>query len=833
MTCWRCKHQMPDGLKYCGHCGVRLNRVAYAFEWLFSRKGLPVLIAILVVLLGALAVWLIPQLTMPAIPTINFDFNLDMGLYTPSDDDIVYSDESKSYGYVSNMILIFFTRDATPEQIGEIVAEMDGEVMGIMPGVNQYQVKVTTRTEEELEELREHLMTYDVVKNAVIDYVSTVEGETAPNDPWDDPSGQNAEAVWSEESPSGANWWPEAVNLLSAWGYGEYFGNIKVGIADNGFDTAHEDLNITVINEALNSAEGHGTHVAGIIGATHNNGLGISGVLENVTLYAVDCFATEQQDAQRVTISSLLGGIDLCLSQGCRVVNMSAGLSYDYVMDNPAAVRNNARETVEYLIMMLDYAQEDFLIVKSAGNAGVDAHTYNGYFCSIDEELVREVLAQMKTDGVKLEKEITVEDVMNSFLVVGAVDYPDQGYRLADFSNFGDSVTICAPGVHILSTIPSGNEYGFKNGTSMAAPVVAGIAAMVWSVDPSMPAEQVREILISTATAQVLPVSSGDDGSYYMIDAKAAVEKAIGILEAKPTDPSEDPTQPSEEPTQPSQDPTVPSQGTGTYDTEDCYQFWDYEDKVFVQSKVATYQAVTGVPCEFSDLDFDFLGEDYDDLVTGYDPNRGVFIYRYNKADMDTYLDYLTDNGFSEFLVEEFAEGTSYYYANSTYGYYLDIFLVEDESCVAIEPFMKGDISGDTRDPAHSAEPYDGLPIIPKLAHYMADYLRETIPGRKLTDGVNPNAYGYLYTYEADAEALTVLDEYLDLLVKEYHFALSSETDGDVTYYYLRFTGTTQPEMFSNAYHYFIGVTTLSDTLVQIDVCAEHSIGTVNLARNP
>ena len=478
MTCWRCKHQMPDGLKYCGHCGVRMNRVAYAFEWLFSRKGLPVLLVILALLVGGLAWWLIPKLTLPAI---NIDFDLDMGLYLPDDDDIVYSDESKSYGYVSNMILIFFTRDATPEQIGQIVAEMDGEVMGIMPGVNQYQVKVTTRTEEELEALREQLMTYDVVKNAVIDYVSTVEGETIPNDPWDDPSGQNAEAVWSEETPSGANWWPEAVNLLSAWEYGEYFGNIKVGIADNGFDTAHEDLNITVINEALNSAEGHGTHAAGIIAATHNNGLGISGVLENVTLYGVDCFATEQQSAQRVTISSLLGGIDLCLSQGCRVVNMSAGLSYDYVMDNPAAVRNNARETVEYLIMMLDYAQEDFLIVKSAGNAGVDAHTYNGYFSSIDEELVREVLAQMKTDGVKLEKEITVEDVMNSFLVVGAVDYPDQGYRLADFSNFGDSVTICAPGVHILSTIPSGSEYGFKNGTSMAAPNMSGMYANLLS----------------------------------------------------------------------------------------------------------------------------------------------------------------------------------------------------------------------------------------------------------------------------------------------------------------------------------------------------------------
>ena len=818
MICWKCKHEMPDGLKYCGHCGVRLNRVLHFLEWLFSRKGLPVLLVILALLLGGLALWLIPKLTLPAI---NIDFDLNMGLYQPSDDDIVFTDDSKSHGYVSNMILIFFNRDATPERIGQIVAELDGEVVGIMPGVNQYQVKVTGRTEEELEELRQQLMSYDEVKHAVIDYVSTVEGETVPNDPWTDPSGQNSEAVWNEDAPSGANWWPEATRVLSAWGYRDYFSNIKVGISDNGFDTAHEDLSITVINEALNNAEGHGTHVAGIIGATHDNGVGISGVLADVSLYGVDCFATELQDAQHITISSLLGGIDLCLSQGCRVVNMSAGLSYDYVAGNPQAVRDNARSTVEYLIMMLDYTQEDFLIVKSAGNAGVDAHDYNGYFCSIDEELVREVLGQMKADGVKLEKDITVEDVMNSFLVVGAVDYPDQGYQLASFSNFGDSVTICAPGVHILSTVPG--DYDFKNGTSMAAPVVTGITAMVWSVDPTMSAAQVREILLSTATEQVAPVNAGDNGSYYMINAQAAVEKAIGILG------SQDPTDPSTDPTQGTDAPTDPTQGTGTtYSLEDCYQFWDYEGLTFVQSKVATCQAVTGAPCEFSDFNFDFLNEDYDDLVQGYDPYRGVFIYRYDEDAMNDYIAYLESVGFVRYHVEEYTNGTSYFYENSTYGYYMDIFVVDDESLFAIEPYMNAE--EDSSDPT---EPYDGLPIIPKLAFYMGDLLRETIPSRKLTDGVNPNAYGYLYTYEANVDALPVLQEYLDLLVQEYHFTLNTKVQDGTTLYYLRFNGVDQPELFSNNHHYLISVTQLSDTLVQLDVCAEHSIGTINLSRNP
>lgn len=694
MICWRCKHQMPDGLKYCGHCGVRMNRVAYAFEWLFSRKGLPVLILLAALLLGGLAWWLIPKLTVPAI---NIDFDLDMGLYTPSDDDIVYSDDSQSFGYVSNMILIFFTRDAEPDRIGQIIAELEGEVVGIMPGVNQYQVKVTNRTEEELEQLRKQLMTYDEVKHAVIDYVSTVEGETSalPNDPWTDPSGQNAEAIWSEETPSGANWWVEAAHVLSAWEYQEYFSNIKVGIADNGFDLSHEDLNITVLNEEVNSAEGHGTHVAGIIGATHNNGLGISGVLGNVTLYGTDCFTTSEQEKQNIPISTLLGGIDLCLSQGCRVVNMSAGMNPDYTINNPDAVRKNAWNTVEYLIMMLDYSQEDFLIVKSAGNAALNAHDYNGYFCSIDRELVQEVLDQMKADGVKLEKDITVEDVMTSFLVVGAVDYPTQGesYQLADFSNYGDSVSICAPGVHILSTVPSGSAYDFKNGTSMAAPVVTGIAAMVWSVDPTMPAEQVRDILISSATEPVLPVTSGDNGSYYLVDARAAVEMALEIRNSKPTDPPEDPTDPSDDATQPPEDPTETSEA-----------------------------------------------------------------------------------------------------------------------------------------PTQSTEPlYQGNPVIPDLACYLGDLCRETTASRRLTDGVNPNAVGYLHSYSVDISARDRLMEYLDLLVKDYHFTLVTRQDGDVTRYLLRFTGAIQPEMFSNDHHYLIMVSPESEDSFLLEFVCERSIGVVKI----
>ena len=536
MICWKCKHEMPDGLKYCGNCGVRMNRVIYTIEWLFSKKGLPVLILLLALIIGG-AVWgITSHLRVPEIV-----FDLDMGWYTPGDEDIVYDDDSKSFGYVSNMLLVYFTKDATDEQIAEVVDSVDGEVVGIIPGVRQYQIRVTTRTEAELEELCLKVTASEVVKYAVIDYVAAMEGETAyvPNDPWE--SGE----VWDENNPDGSNWWVEATHLPSAWSYDSYFQHIDVGIVDNGFDTTHEDLKLTVLNPDFNSVEAHGTHIAGVMGAIQDNGIGITGILGDTTIYCVDCYSTDEQTAQRIAASAFTACMSQCLDEGCQVVNFSSGHSPSYAFANPEGVRKTARQTVVDLIMMLDSYDQGFIIVQSAGNGdgkgtGVDAHAYNGRFCSMDRELVQEVLDNMNALGA-LEKEITVDDVMNSIMVVASVDCETTGgsYQLAKSSNYGDAITIAAPGVHIYSTVPTGNAYAYKNGTSMAAPVAAGITAMVWSVDPTMSAAQVKDIVVSTATTPVLARTEGDTGTYYLIDAQAAVEKALNILAEKPTEPDE------------------------------------------------------------------------------------------------------------------------------------------------------------------------------------------------------------------------------------------------------------------------------------------------------
>lgn len=158
--------------------------------------------------------------------------------------------------------------------------------------------------------------------------------------------------------------------------------------------------------------------------------------------------------------------------------------------------------------------------------------------------------------------------------------------------------------------------------------------------------------------------------------------------------PVEDPTvdtRPAEtEPiTEPTEEPTEAVTLPAAW--ESCYQFWDYENAVYVESNVATYQAVTGVPCELSAYDWAFLEEDYTDMVEGYDEYRGVFIYAYDWSSLNDYMEYLESIGFDQYLVEEYNQGTSYYYEYPAYGYYLDVFVVSDSSYVAIEPYMNAD----------------------------------------------------------------------------------------------------------------------------------------------
>ena len=130
---------------------------------------------------------------------------------------------------------------------------------------------------------------------------------------------------------------------------------------------------------------------------------------------------------------------------------------------------------------------------------------------------------------------ITDIEVKKRIIVVGAVQNlgthkeggtVHDGYEIAAFSQCGKRVDVLAPGVDIYSTVKEGYEE--KNGTSMAAPHVAGVAALVFSLNPDFEGSQVKEIICDTATGQY------GNNKYGLINANAAVKAAKNVMAIEP-----------------------------------------------------------------------------------------------------------------------------------------------------------------------------------------------------------------------------------------------------------------------------------------------------------
>ena len=274
--------------------------------------------------------------------------------YIPNEENIVYENKSETKGYVNNMILLFAYSDVSVSQVSEIAENLGGQIVGEISGIHQYQIQVSPMSKEELQNLCSEAMKFEEIKYAIIDTVITMDTEEIriPDDPWKDTFQGTFGTDWNEENPNGYNWWLEATKVPSAWQYRDFFSEINVGIVDDGFDTSHEDLDITVLNNTVNNAEHHGTHVAGIIGATNDNKIGITGILNQVNLYGVDCYASSKQEKNNVAVSTLLAGIELCISNNCRVVNMSSGVSPTNTEETKANARATAWDAIIYLICM-------------------------------------------------------------------------------------------------------------------------------------------------------------------------------------------------------------------------------------------------------------------------------------------------------------------------------------------------------------------------------------------------------------------------------------------------------------------------------------------------
>jgi len=227
-------------------------------------------------------------------------------------------------------------------------------------------------------------------------------------------------------------------------------------------DTKYGNNNVTGPSKDKEDIK-HGTHVAGIIAAKRGNNIGMNGVANNVKIMAIRAVPDGDEYDKDIAL-----GIRYAVDNGAKIINTSFG---KYYSPNP-----------EFVFDALKYAaSKDVLIVNAAGNEGLDLDTKMVY--------PNDQTPQNSTEMV------------NNVLTVGALNYEYGSGLVAGFSNYGKSnVDVFAPGTKIWSTTPN-NTYEYLQGTSMAAPAVAGVAAVIRSYYPKLSAAQVKQIIMNSGVS--------------------------------------------------------------------------------------------------------------------------------------------------------------------------------------------------------------------------------------------------------------------------------------------------------------------------------------------
>lgn len=263
-----------------------------------------------------------------------------------------------------------------------------------------------------------------------------------------------------------------AAQVLEA--YDHYYGQINYSFNPDYDSRKIIGDNYADINERYygnNDVKGpdakHGTHVAGIIGAERGNGIGMDGVADNVRIMSVRTVPDGDERDKDVA-----NAIRYAVDNGASVINMSFGKGY-----SPGKAAVDAA---------VKYAQEkDVLLVHAAGNDGKNLDLTNNY----------------PNDNFEKKGKPGKKYAAN-WIEVGALNPDLDEHMASDFSNYNpEYVDVFAPGAEIYATTPE-NTYENLQGTSMASPMVAGVAAIIRSYFPDLTADQVKDVIANSAVKQ-------------------------------------------------------------------------------------------------------------------------------------------------------------------------------------------------------------------------------------------------------------------------------------------------------------------------------------------
>lgn len=485
-------------------------------------------------------------------------------IYTLENEQVSFDEEEQLY-YVNNILLVSVEKglnDVAKQQIADLV---NGSIAGDISGdYNLLQIQVNASSYSELNTMAEKLMQDHRVMLA------------SPDLPTPDEKEDDYKLIF-DNSLQGGDWWYSAVRADEAWEkYSSYFSEITVGVVDTGIDGEHEDLSGKVsfaspLFEANNNsfyvdenydALDHGTGVAGVLAAKHDEN-GIDGIAGNANIVFASWELENAGDAEWESTTSDLYAISCMLAheEQPKIINCSytwrymskdvferrkqeeidnhvaeSEQQYNYASydDYLVALRNSTNINAKYYSdMMCQFIKsgKDLLIVHAAGNGednagpGVDTF-YSAHWAAITPENSGELCQKYG---------MTFSELEDHFLIVSGTNkgVSDGKYHVDPDFNYGETVDICAPGIEIntLQASRDGNNYGKTEGTSLAAPIVSGVAALVWSVNPSLSAGEVREILLQNHLYEADTTRNGVTYTYPMVDAYAAVEAAVKGVE--------------------------------------------------------------------------------------------------------------------------------------------------------------------------------------------------------------------------------------------------------------------------------------------------------------
>jgi serine protease len=317
------------------------------------------------------------------------------------------------------------------------------------------------------------------------------------------------------------NWGLDYIGAPAAWRATAGVQATLVAIVDTGFAPAHPDLanrtqatyrsiTGTATLGPSRTGGGHGTHVAGIAGAASDTAAGTSGVCPGCGLMLVDA----ADDQGNLAFSAIIDGIESATNRGARIINLSLGT------DSKDKFRGMTQAQLQSLVPPI--------VKATRGDALIWDRVYGRA-----EQAKALIVVAAGNDNAPMELDPMKRSSLP--LYVGALD---RNGRRAAFSNFGAEVGVSAPGVDIYSTLPD-TGFGSMNGTSMAAPFVAGAAGLLLTAAPGLSPAELRRVLKETGRA----VQPDGDGQRVgpAIDVAKAIAQVAPAAPSPPTPPTPPP----------------------------------------------------------------------------------------------------------------------------------------------------------------------------------------------------------------------------------------------------------------------------------------------------